>query len=282
MLEVLGANQAQDAVAPIRNRRAPRVPKELLQHLRAADGRGDNVMLTPYQPPPWRLQNYRTVPWEECRAYQSRVLSRFVKEQVYPYSAYYRRVFDDVGLNPDDINGVDDLAKIPLTSKHELLKTPENPDRPEEFVLTPPRLAALNAMDPEKRNAMFVEMTQAERHDIEQFLWEYHPTHANHTTGRSTSATPVYFTRRDCYDYAECCGRESINPFGVTMVLNPFTAVAHQAFWLFAIGHLAKGGRVIHTGGGKVAGTDGILEMRSQSPGGEGQHGERRCSRHGR
>ena len=218
-------------------------------------------MLAPYEPPRWRLQNWRSMPREEYLAYQGRVLSRFIKDQVYPYSKFYRRLFDDAGLTPNDINSVADLAKIPLTSKHDLLKSADNPDRPEDFVLTPPRMEDFNGMDPEKRAAMFAGMTFAERHEIERFLWEYHPVHANHTTGRSTSPTPVYFTRRDCYDYAETAGRGPIDPFGITLVLNPFTPVAHQAFWIFAIRQLAKGGRVIHTGGGKIAGTDGILDM---------------------
>lgn len=221
-------------------------------------------MLTPYQPPPWRLQNWRTLPKEEYLAYQGRVLSRFIKDQVYPYSKYYRRVFDEAGIGPNDINGLEDLAKIPLTSKTELLKTPENPDRPEEFVLRPPKLEELEAMDPIERAAMLNAMTYAERYEVEKFLWEYHPVHANHTTGRSTSPTPVYFTRRDLYDYAEHAGRGGFNPFGVTLVLNPFTPVAHQAFWILPITQFAKGGRVIHTGGGKVAGTDAILEMVKQ------------------
>lgn len=218
-------------------------------------------MLAPYTPPPWRLQNWRTLPREEYLAYQGRVLSRFVKDQVYPYSKYYRRLFDGAGITPNDIKTLEDLAKIPLTSKHDLLKTPENPDRPEEFVLRPPRLEDLEGMDPVERGVMLNEMTYAERYDVEKFLWEYMPVHANHTTGRSTSPTPVYFSRRDLYDYAEHTGRGGFNPFGVTLVLNPFTPVAHQAFWILPISQFAKGGRVIHTGGGKVAGTDAILDM---------------------
>jgi phenylacetate-coenzyme A ligase PaaK-like adenylate-forming protein len=222
-------------------------------------------MLAPYQTPPWRLQDWWNMPREEYRAYQGRVLSRFIKEQVYPYSTYYRRLFDDNGVRPEDITSLDDLPKIPLTSKWELMSTPENPDRPREFVLTPPKLQDYLDMDRDERAALFHEMTLAEKADLDRFLWEYLPVHANHTTGRSASPTPVWFTRRDLYDYAENLSRGGRfikeDPLGVSLVLWPFTPVAHQAFWCMPVMALNVGAQAIHTGGGRAAGTDTILQL---------------------
>jgi phenylacetate-coenzyme A ligase PaaK-like adenylate-forming protein len=222
-------------------------------------------MLVPYQIPPWRLQNWWNMPRDEYRAYQGRVLSRFIGEQIYPYSAYYRRVFDENGIAAEDIRSLDDLSKIPLTSKLDLMTSPEHPDRPREFVLTPPKLRDYLDMDPDDRAAFFHGMTPAEKTELDRFLWEYLPVHANHTSGRSAAPTPVWFTRRDLYDYAENMARGGLftkeDPLGVNLVLWPFTPVAHQAFWCMPVMALNIGAQAIHTGGGRAAGTETILQL---------------------
>lgn len=222
-------------------------------------------MLAPYQTPPWRLQSWWNMPREAYRAYQGRVLSRFIAEQVYPYSAYYRRLFDDAGIGPGDISSLDDLAKIPLSSKRDLMASAEHPSRPREFVLTPPKLRDWLDMEPDERAALFHDMTEAERAELDRFLWEYLPVHANHTTGRTSAPTPVWFTRRDLYDYAENMARGGRflreDPLGVTLVLWPFTPVAHQAFWCMPVMALNVGAQMVHTGGGRAAGTETILQL---------------------
>lgn len=39
---------------------------------------------------------------------------------------YYRRLFDAVGIKPNDIRGVEDLSKVPITTKEQLLIYPHN------------------------------------------------------------------------------------------------------------------------------------------------------------
>lgn len=52
-------------------------------------------------------------------AFQSRRLRRIV-HHAYHRVPYYRRIFDSVGLNPEDIRGVEDLPKIPLSSRADI------------------------------------------------------------------------------------------------------------------------------------------------------------------
>lgn len=225
-------------------------------------------MLSPYQTPPWRMTNWSFADKREYEGYQSRVLSRFIKEQVYPHASYYRRLFDAAGLRPEDIQGIEDLAKIPLSGKENLVSTADNPDRPKDFVIRPPRLAEFTEMDPERRTKLYHDMTVAERNELDRLLWEYMPTHANHTTGRSAAPTPVWMSRRDLYDYVENMRRGfdtlKVDPLGLTMSLYPFTPSAHQAFWYLPIMSMGTGAPVLNTGGGKAAGTDKILQMVEQ------------------
>ena len=59
------------------------------------------------------------LPAEELRGLQSERLVAMVR-YVYDNAPFWRRKFDAAGLRPDDISGLDDLAKIPFCTKAEL------------------------------------------------------------------------------------------------------------------------------------------------------------------
>ncbi len=62
----------------------------------------------------WRMKA------DEIKKYQDKALRKTLK---YAYQVpLYHRKFKEAGLHPDDIRGVDDLQKIPLTTKEELIK----------------------------------------------------------------------------------------------------------------------------------------------------------------
>lgn len=60
-----------------------------------------------------------TAPLHEIRAMQSLGLSRTVR-RVYENVPFYHKKFDEMGIRPDDIRSVDDLAKLPFTYKQDL------------------------------------------------------------------------------------------------------------------------------------------------------------------
>ena len=68
---------------------------------------------------------------------QGRQLHHFIRDSVLPFSAHYRRVFAEHGISADDVRTVDDLRRIPFSSKQDLLPTPENPRRSLDFALIP-------------------------------------------------------------------------------------------------------------------------------------------------
>lgn len=59
----------------------------------------------------------------EIREIQDLKLQRLVRH-AYTQVPYYRRLFDSAGLTPQDIRGVDDLPKIPTTSRDRLRSLP--------------------------------------------------------------------------------------------------------------------------------------------------------------
>lgn len=56
---------------------------------------------------------------EQIVAFQTRRL-RSVVTSAYRRVPYYRRLFDHAGLRPEDIQSIEDLAKIPLTSRNDI------------------------------------------------------------------------------------------------------------------------------------------------------------------
>jgi phenylacetate-CoA ligase len=63
-----------------------------------------------------------TMPREQLRELQSRRLREQVA-YVHERSAFYRRKFDEVGLEPGDVQGIEDLHKLPFIGKDELRRS---------------------------------------------------------------------------------------------------------------------------------------------------------------
>ena len=60
-----------------------------------------------------------TMPVEEIKKLQSERLKEQVKH-VYKNIAFYRERMDDAGVKPEDINGIEDLYKLPFITKDDL------------------------------------------------------------------------------------------------------------------------------------------------------------------
>ncbi|MBE7014257.1 MAG: phenylacetate--CoA ligase [Ruminococcaceae bacterium] len=60
-----------------------------------------------------------TMPYEEMKKLQSEKLKKQVKH-VYENVEYYRNLMDEKGVKPEDINGIEDLHKLPFLTKADL------------------------------------------------------------------------------------------------------------------------------------------------------------------
>lgn len=73
----------------------------------------------------------------EQRALQDELLRRYVREYLFPFSPHYRELFQANGVRPEQIRTVDDLRRLPLSSKLDLLPTKDEPQRFKRFILQP-------------------------------------------------------------------------------------------------------------------------------------------------
>jgi len=64
-------------------------------------------------------EEFETLPREALEALQRKRLQQVV-ERVYHTVGFYRRILDEAGVTPDDIKTLDDIQKLPFTTKQDL------------------------------------------------------------------------------------------------------------------------------------------------------------------
>ena len=72
---------------------------------------------------------WHQLPEKIVRQLQAEKLRRYLRDVVLPFSPHYREIFRSLRLSADDIRSVDDLRRLPFTSKSDLLPTSEKPAR---------------------------------------------------------------------------------------------------------------------------------------------------------
>jgi phenylacetate-CoA ligase len=205
------------------------------------------------------LQKYSPTRLERIgREQQARQLRRYLREVVLPFSPYYREMFREHGMSADLIGSLDDLRKIPFTSKADLLNTPSNPQRAKDFLITPDQRQL------SRRPGLVLRALVRGRSRVQQELEsEYRPLLLTTTTGRSADPVPFLFTRHDLVNLATT-GRRLFEVCGARRewkLLNMFPYAPHLAFWQTHYGAESFGVFMVSTGGGKVLGTEGQLRF---------------------
>ena len=74
----------------------------------------------------WGLTRRLDRPQEEIIAYQEECLRDLVRH-AYARVPYYRRRFDEAGVDPQDINTLRDLAAIPITTRDDVQSQESSP-----------------------------------------------------------------------------------------------------------------------------------------------------------
>ncbi len=213
--------------------------------------------------PVWRP----TRPWRDWQAERDHQLHRFINEQLYPFSPFYRRLFDEHHINPRKIRSVYDLRHVPLSSKQDIAPTADNPTRPLDLLLRPNE-ESIRKHAPATVAAKF--MLEGLRHGSDavkdRLRLEYFPVHVTYTTGRTAMPTQFLYTSKD-FEHLHVAGKRMVELCGAQpgdRALNVFPFAPHLAFWqTFAVAQ-ATTMLVIHTGGGKVAGTAGNVAALSR------------------
>ncbi len=200
----------------------------------------------------------RTRPEHALRQRQAEMLRHYLRDVVLPFSPHYRELFRENGLSADSIRSLDDLSKIPFTSKADLLNTPSSPQRAKDFLITPDQHLL------SRRPSIVLRALVRGRSRVQQELEsEFRPLLLTTTTGRSADPIPFLFARHDLTNLA-ITGRRLFEVCGARRewkLLNMFPYAPHLAFWQTHYGAEAFGVFMVSTGGGKVLGTEGQIRF---------------------
>ena len=209
-------------------------------------------------------QRWQKLPEAALRRLQAEKLRHYLRSTVLPFSAHYRQLFGDAGLSADSIRTLDDLQRIPFTTKSDLLNTAAQPQRFKDFILVPD--PAILQRRPE---TIARALLRGREHVKQKFESEFRPIFMTFTTGRSADPTPFFYTQRDLDHLAMAGGRlvEICAAKREERLFNTFPFSPHLAFWLAHYAGTDGGLLTLSSGGGKVMGTEGtIRHLRKFNP----------------
>ena len=213
----------------------------------------------------WKKLSF--LPQNEVRDLQNRKLRYFISRQIYPFSAYYRSLFDKHKINHRYIKTIDDLRIVPFTRKEDFLPTKDNPQRFLDFVLKPDEALIRKYLPKDKLLSLAMQKAfKGSAYVREQLDKEYRPIFLTATTG--TTDNPVSFLYTD-YDIKNLhlFGYRLLDVFDThkdTRAVNLFPYAPHLAFWQTVFAGFARRVFILSTGGGKVMGTKGNIDSISK------------------
>jgi hypothetical protein len=139
----------------------------------------------------------------EQEAWSNQRLAEHVRLRLYPFSAHYKKLFDQAGIRPEKVRTIRDLAALPLTTKKDLIDAQTDPERKRDFVLipTPEKIRAHWGLG--RKLALLLGGEQAR----EALRREYTPNFLTFTTGRSADPVGFAYTPHDLDLLGEVGGR---------------------------------------------------------------------------
>jgi len=204
-------------------------------------------------------------PWKELKALRDAKLRRFVTSYLYPFSPYYRRLFDAYGIKPDSIKTVSDLQRIPFTSKEDFIApTKEEQTRKNiDFVLQPSEASIKKYLPkPELARMALKKIFRGGAHLKKSLLKEFSPIFLTATAGTTHQPISSLYTSYDI-DNLKIYGRRIIEIFDIPTdgkALNIFPYAPHLAFWQTVFAGFSSNIFILSTGGGKTMGTEGNIQ----------------------
>lgn len=205
-------------------------------------------------------------PWKELKQIRDEKLRYFITRHLYPFSPYYRKLFDDNKIKPESIKTVKDLSSIPLTSKKDFFCTgSEDPGkRNRDFILQPnEELIKKYLPKSELIKVGLTKLLRGKEYLKNRLLKEYKPLFLTATTGTTKEPVSFLYTAYDI-ENLKLYGKRVMDIFGVSQEmkgLNVFPYAPHLAFWQTVFAGFASGIFVLSTGGGKTLGTEGNVRL---------------------
>ncbi len=201
-------------------------------------------------------------PWAELKELQNRKLHDFITTKVYPFSPYYREMFDRNGIKPDSIRTTDDLRRIPFTTKADLVKMSAE-GKTRDLILQPSEELIKKYLP--KGELLKVAATKIFRgadYLKKSLEKEYRPIFLTSTAGTTTGQPmPFLYTHYDL-ENLKFYGKRIVDIFDMKTdetAVNLFPYAPHLAFWQVFFAGTEAGVLILSTGGGKTMGTEGNL-----------------------
>jgi phenylacetate-CoA ligase len=196
----------------------------------------------------------------EMEANQNKKLQWFFRHKL-PFSPYYSKMLQELKLSWSDFHTTSDLQKLPLSSKADIAPIEEDRARPRQFILQPDEHSIKKyATKGELLNLVRMKIAKADvKYHLEK---EFKPLHIHFTTGRTALPTPFTYSAYDLLLLRET-GRRLFDVCGIpreSVALNAFPYSPHLGFWLAYYGLLEAGMTSLASGGGKVMGTQKIMD----------------------
>jgi phenylacetate-CoA ligase len=198
---------------------------------------------------------WHKLPRQTLRELQAKQLREYLRDVVLPFHSYYRDLFRRHGLDWRAIETLDDLQKLPFTSKKDLAGGAE---RTRQFVIAPdPKQLARR---PSTILRGLVSGVSRTRRHLDR---EFRPIFMTSTTGRAADPVPFVYTAHDLavlrtagFRLMQLAGGGSSD-----RMLNMFPFAPHLAFWQTHYAGTAFGVFMLSSGGGKTVGTEGNIRM---------------------
>ncbi|MEO8352223.1 MAG: AMP-binding protein, partial [Chthoniobacteraceae bacterium] len=192
------------------------------------------------------------------RDWQLARLRTYLRHTVLPFSDHYRALFERENFAPEQLRTLDDLRRIPFTSKLDFTPTAAEPEPVRSFVLQPDK-AVLSRRFSTIARAVFTGRRAME----DRFEREFRPLLLTSTTGRSAEPVPFLFTEHDISN-VKLAGARIMRVCAAERdmrMMNLFPFAPHIAFWVAHYAGTEFGVFMLSTGGGKTMGTEGNLRL---------------------
>jgi phenylacetate-CoA ligase len=198
---------------------------------------------------------WHKLPRKTLRELQAKQLRAYLRDVVLPFHSHYRQMFSRHGLDWRAIETLEDLQRIPFTSKGDLVGGAE---RAREFVIAPDPSQLAHRPSTIIRGLLFG-LGRARR----ALDREFRPILMTSTTGRSADPVPFVYTAHDLA-VLRASGFRMMQLAGASKgdrMLNMFPFAPHLAFWQTHYAGTEFGVFLLSSGGGKTIGTDGNIRM---------------------
>jgi phenylacetate-CoA ligase len=232
------------------------------------------------------MKNFYMLDAEDQRQASFKRLAAYIRDVIYPYHPFYRKLMKDNGVKPEDLKRPDDLLRIPVTSKDDY-----RPD-PIAFIVQPtlPGRDALYEtanLAPKFYGKYMLQSIFNHPKDFarpyrvnykDEFFIKYKmigrrvalewlPVHFHASAGSTGDPTPAVYTYRDLHVPAAECAAAFWAGHDVNWdlrALNIFPGAPHLAFFQVLMGKWLTGASGFDTFGGSVVPTDRQIMLFSE------------------